>query len=569
MPLTLYRYMFKELARLLVMVTVALVVVMAVAMAIKPVSEGALAPSAVMRLFIYLMPGMLTYALPVAAAFSATMVYFRMAGDNEITACAVSGISYRSLLLPAAVMGLTLTLGMSVLAYYVIPFFWQKAEELGQRGVAKIIVDQLNSGSVFRPPGTDFIVYADGAAIQDIQPQPDADPTKPQLFQWIKLDKPAVAKSEPRTGQIEAEYTGNEARFLLYRHAFTKKTYVVVELADATINDPKTNLTINVEKQVLGPHEIVLPFEQKPQFMSLGRLKQVRDHPEENMKVMEHSGELRRMLAELEALRRVREVIETGDQAHPLVLYGPQGERCTITAPAVAIQGDQAVLTATPNRPVQVRVTRESNSALLRWMRADSAIIEAEQRANSEEPRLTLELKNVTVNAPELPTPTQMASSHLKLLRMPESVTAHLDALIAQRNAVRPDQSAEQALIQHALGEADESVQKGALRLKHVIDSLRREIYAAINERAAMAVCTMMVMLLGAVMSMHLRNQVALAIFFWCFVPAIVAIVAINGGKNVITSHDFHYAVGIAATWAGVVGLAGLIAFVYSRLSRN
>ncbi len=557
MPLTLYRYMFKELARLLAMVTVALVVVMAVAMAIKPVSEGALAPGAVVKLFIYLMPGMLTYALPVAAAFSATMVYFRMAGDNEITACAVSGISYRSLLLPAAVMGLALTLGMFFLANYMIPYFWQKAEKLGQRGVAKIIVDQLNSGAVFRPPGTDYIVYADGATIKDIPKHENADPTKPQLFQWIKLDKPAVAKSEPRTGKIEAEYTGNEARLLLYRQAYTQQTYVVVELTDATINDPKTNLTINVEQQKLGPHEIVLPFEQKPQFMSRNRLEQVANHPEENLKVIEKSDDLLKSLSELRALRRVREIIADDRPAHPLVLYGPLGERCTITAPRVALAKDQAVLNADGDRKVTVRVTREQDGKLLRWMRAESAIIEAEQRTRSDEPRLTLELTGVTVNAPELPTPTDLASSHLKLLRLPEKVAADL------REARMED------LIARGLAEDDESIRKEVDRLNHVIESLRREIYAAINERAAMAVCTMMVMLLGAVMSMHLRQQVALVIFFWCFVPAIIAIVAINGGENVITSHDFHYAVGVVATWAGIVGLLGLIGFIYARLSKN
>ena len=42
------------------------------------------------------------YALPVAAAFASTLTFYRMAADNEITAAAVSGVSYRSILLPVA-----------------------------------------------------------------------------------------------------------------------------------------------------------------------------------------------------------------------------------------------------------------------------------------------------------------------------------------------------------------------------------------------------------------------------------------------------------------------------------
>jgi len=48
--------------------------------------------------------------LPVAALFATTMVYGRLAADNELTACRAAGISFFAIAWPALVLGFTVAL---------------------------------------------------------------------------------------------------------------------------------------------------------------------------------------------------------------------------------------------------------------------------------------------------------------------------------------------------------------------------------------------------------------------------------------------------------------------------
>ena len=100
MPWTLYRYILKDLLKLLVFTTVVLTVVISFAASIKPMSEGLLSPGSMFRFIIYTVPTMVQFAVPFAGTFAGTMVFNRMVNDNEILACAAGGISYRALLVP-------------------------------------------------------------------------------------------------------------------------------------------------------------------------------------------------------------------------------------------------------------------------------------------------------------------------------------------------------------------------------------------------------------------------------------------------------------------------------------
>ena len=53
-----------------------------------------------------------------------------MTADNEIQAMAVSGISYRRILLPAAALGIVLSVVMILLSQWVIPQFWSAIERM-------------------------------------------------------------------------------------------------------------------------------------------------------------------------------------------------------------------------------------------------------------------------------------------------------------------------------------------------------------------------------------------------------------------------------------------------------
>src|SRR4051794_40448386 len=112
MPWTLYRYILRELLRVLALSGTVLVVLVGFAVAIKPLSDGMLGPWSLVKFVAFTIPTVVGFVLPFAAAFSGTMVFSRMAADNEIIACRASGMSYPTMMLPVFALGLVLTLSL-------------------------------------------------------------------------------------------------------------------------------------------------------------------------------------------------------------------------------------------------------------------------------------------------------------------------------------------------------------------------------------------------------------------------------------------------------------------------
>ena len=76
----------------------------------------------VLKLFLLMMPYLLTYTLPIAALTAALMSLGRMSGDNEIVAIKASGINLFSLILPLLIVGIILSLILVVFNDRVIPY---------------------------------------------------------------------------------------------------------------------------------------------------------------------------------------------------------------------------------------------------------------------------------------------------------------------------------------------------------------------------------------------------------------------------------------------------------------
>ncbi len=80
-----------------------------------------LGPVEVARVVPYVVPGSLPYTIPVALLFAVTVVYGRLAGDNEIIAIKAAGLSAWTVLRPALTLGFVLSLTLLVLSTEVIP----------------------------------------------------------------------------------------------------------------------------------------------------------------------------------------------------------------------------------------------------------------------------------------------------------------------------------------------------------------------------------------------------------------------------------------------------------------
>ena len=75
----------------------------------------------VSRLFLYLIPFLLSYTIPMCILTGVLLVFGRLSGDNEIIAIRASGINIYRLSVPLLMVGLLFSLFSIVLADKIIP----------------------------------------------------------------------------------------------------------------------------------------------------------------------------------------------------------------------------------------------------------------------------------------------------------------------------------------------------------------------------------------------------------------------------------------------------------------
>ena len=100
----LVRHVIAEIAKVLVLTTTVMVIVVAFGAVIRPLAQNLLGPFGVAKYVALATVPMLQFALPFAGGFAATLVTHRMVSDNEFLAMSVSGLSYRSIFRPHVVL---------------------------------------------------------------------------------------------------------------------------------------------------------------------------------------------------------------------------------------------------------------------------------------------------------------------------------------------------------------------------------------------------------------------------------------------------------------------------------
>ncbi|MBI1373873.1 MAG: LptF/LptG family permease [Phycisphaera sp.] len=580
MPLTLYWYILRDLLKLLALSTAVLVFVFSFGFAIKPISEGLLSAGQVLRVIAYAAPGMMVFVLPFTAALSSTLVFFRLVTDSEITACAASGISYRQLLTPVFALGLTLSLTMFYLSNWVVPRAWRLVEQQIEQDVTQLIVQQIQREGL-ADLGNGVILYADRAQsnvpVTEERPAGVPMPDNRMVFDGVavgKMDfvpvlddagKPMLTpKGKPMyMTQIQSDYTAERAVVDIYRDDVNGRTYATMMLLRVAANDPQSDHLVFIERQPIKAFELPSLFEQKAKFLSLPRLRELAAHPEESRRVRDAKRHLVDVVAAQDLIRSVFGAMKGHGE---LMLTTPQGERYYVTAPGVKLAGESMVIgTPTPadapaTTPVErdVLVQLKIGGLVTREMKADWGELRAVRNDLDEEPRMNLTLKNVVVTDRSSPTAGALKEVTLPLLQWGESLTRPLREMSID------------ALGEHAAmyPKADE-IKKQHLDLDSAVDKLMRDITSLVHERAAMATLCLLVLLLGALMSMLLRYQPPLAIFFWCFVPTIATFMAISRGQSLMTWRSYDPMIGMVTIWTGVAALGVALLVIYARLSRN
>jgi lipopolysaccharide export LptBFGC system permease protein LptF len=549
----LFRYVLLDLVKHFVLATTVLVLVISVALAIKPLSDGLLGPVGLVRFVLCSAPTMLQFAAPFSGAFAATMVFTRMSGDNEILACSAGGMSYRRILLPVVVLGLGLMLAMFYVGNWVAPRFYAVAVHSLETDVMQVLVNQMNKRQTMSLPGSRLILYADAGAEQKITAQDVAGwqwEAGSQPERWVHLERVVVAQVGPE-GWLEHDLSAQAADAVIYRRG--GQSYVRV-LLDQAVRGDRSGRTMGVRAAQLLDVPLPVPLLDKPEAMSWPDLQQVRARPERYDAIARAKAILAQQVGADEVLGAIRRAM-TGP-AGAVNLVGPEDERYVLRSPGVQRQEMQLLLQA------PVRVDHLVRGTVVQQEVAPAGTVTVALDPAEPWPQVTVTLRAAHSTNPALATvATDKAEFVLAPAFWQQPVLAEVSA--------RPTGQ----LLNDARGDGVHAVPAEVARARDNLsldwDVLMRKIKAQLHQRAAAALACLLVLPLGACWSMVWRDKLPLDVYGRCFLVVLLAVIVWIGGVHVTASPDYTPMLGVGVIWLGVALIAAAAARGYLRLARH
>ncbi len=526
MVFTLHRYVFRELIRVFLLATVALTVILSLGLILQPIQKYGIGPEQVPHLLTFLVPITLTYVLPMGALFAATLVYGRLAGDNELMACKASGVSPLTLIYPGCLLGLLVAMANLALSFHVMPYFFHRAEYAIKADAKQILFRNIQRHGYFRDPDGDLAIYA-----EHVQPKQDL------LTGVIVLkmsDESAGTLWAAKAARISFSGTG-------------QKNVVRIAAAEATQIREGSAVRFG-NASFSAPFGSILP--DKVAFKRLDEMKAIKD----NLLIFQGvEKEAKITCAQFATELLARDIQQALDENRFFELTG---------APtSIRLKADHCLLGASREIQLvgQVDVTEIDETAgrpeeRLVWEKA-SLYLEGDPLALT----LTLDLHNA--NAAN--TPNVIGRSIVSDLRLPESIESLLysgDLLVV----LQPD------FIKAQLGDRmSKNVEQMSNFLKFLMALTLVQIDAEIHSRLVFGLGCVPMILIGIGLGILLRGGHMLTAFGSSCVPAVVLILCAVSGRHVAENPDASAIAGFSIMWAGLAFLWITALVIFRRVYRG
>jgi lipopolysaccharide export LptBFGC system permease protein LptF len=569
LPITLWRHTLGDLLKLIALSTSVLVLVIALGAAVKPLSDGVLQPQDLLKFIGIAVVPMLAYALPFAGGFASTLVYHRIAQENEAVAAHAGGISHRSLLAPAFLTAALLTGMLLLLNEQVIPVFLRQMAKLITVDVARQITRGIEKGQAVQLKGSQgsiesrLMIYADSAMA--VRPTPESGATDQvdfTNFAAVELDK----EHQPVT-----EVTAEKATLWLYPDSavVVRDSKDSEETTQALIFMRLNNVVVVRQGQAQGRAENVVDisrtvpdtFNEKVAYMSLSDIRGLKDNPERipwiefNRKLVAYA------LAEREAIASARRDIGAGNA---ITFTDSAGHPLTLRAGAITGAPGRWELTPAPGKTIDVeRYRSTATGESHEFISAQRAVLKNDPASGPHRLEFELALEKARVRGTTggaAAEQTELAVVTVTgLTPSPNPVTPMLEKKVSSRELVaQADESLK--------GEPSPDLSKRRGELSKMLAKLTNVILSQQNERLAMAVSCAVMVLTGAMTALLLSRRLPLTVYLWTFFPAIASMVTISGGQQATTASG---PAGLILMWSGVGGLALYSLIVFRWLSRH
>lgn len=161
----LQRYVVGQVLRAFALALLTLTGVIVLFMVMAEATRLGLPPQDVVRLVPFVIPGIMPYTVPVALLFAVSVVYGRLASDNEVVAVKACGCSAWTLLWPSLAAGLALSAALAALSGEVVPRSNHRFKKAVFMNMEDTFYWFLKRQKQFDPPGWDFFV-----GVRDVTP---------------------------------------------------------------------------------------------------------------------------------------------------------------------------------------------------------------------------------------------------------------------------------------------------------------------------------------------------------------------------------------------------------------
>lgn len=552
MSRTLFLYVFKDLLRIFLLTSGALAGIMSFGGLLRPLTEHGLDASQVGRVLTYFMPAMMTYSLPISALFATTVVYGRLAADNELTACRAAGISYLSISAPAMVLGLTVAIVSLLFLCFIVPNFSLKVERVIYSNLAKLVANEIETTRQIRHE--DHTIYAQRAVVRP--PDPDRPREQAVTLEGVMIvsyDKAATSKSKM---QIPAEfYLARSATVLIHRGGRNDDEYsVTVFLEDGSMFPRRFagRMQGGLGAMQFGPVPIKSPIEEDTKFMDIRKLHELTENPARSQALR---AELMKLIREDQAAAYLKEVLaalkengrhrfDAGDEVFELS-RGAGAGKPKLHRGALTVSG--------------ATWTEEDNGTVKTTAQVDDIRITA--RATPEgRMAVTAELHGATIRSGGDVIGRQSLQRPFTV-PMPPAVQAIADRPVSY----------------YLAGTNAQVVEAGHGALLRQMLYLGNAVYSEMHSRASFAVSCLILVIIGAALGMMFKSGNFLTAFAISVVPALMCIALIVTGANVCSSIPWRNLesfenplnAGLALIWSGNAIVLVIAVALMWRLQRQ
>lgn len=540
MPLMLYRYIIGDLIRVVLLTSAVLVSVIAFGAAIRPLTEDQiLGPLQVAKYIALAIVPMLQFALPFAAGFAATMSFHRLAGDNEITAIAAGGISYPRMLMPVVVLGVVLLSIMVGLTQWVIPSFWGLMEQTITREMTDIFQSRIKSGQPFTVGNTQ--IYADEIIPQSNPPDTGAE---------SRLILLGVAAAElDDDGRVVTDITASRAAIDIYRRH--GQTYLKLILTDTVVFKSMTGELIHMPR--VEPKAVVIPsiLHSEARAMTRGQLLALRSDPEGYASIYNYKMELANALYDYEIWESLSgQLRESG----ALTLDDVSS---TVRSYHIRADGIENGVFSRQSNEAVVITEIENDRPVRRFIGSRVELVRNRSDSLSQamfEVRLT-DVQVVDLENEQTPNYRRGFS-----LNMGSRATLPSEYL--------PDRPVAEVLEKSRPYEnEDVAIGRIVRKLDRRLERLQWEVTSRLLKRYALSATALLLIVLGSILAVWLRQSQALMIYMLAFMPAILDLILISGGGQMM--NEGRLVAGGVVMWSGNTALLLITLVAFLRLRRN